>query len=200
MDTINANCQEDLESLSSNSFENMEGKNVHNKKSEATFEQKTEDNKQIPIRLWLCSHYTKLTGEEAAKCNYCISKFSINIKDYGKFHRHLVEKHPNKLTKNEKKEKKFGWFWDYFIPNNNMTAICKFCHIICKYHKDSNANLITHLKKCHRITISARTHGDRDDLNDTNMDTKINANHLEDSERLSSNSFENTEITNVHNR
>ncbi|XP_011706561.1 PREDICTED: uncharacterized protein LOC105461750, partial [Wasmannia auropunctata] len=126
-------------------------------------------------------HYTKLTGEKAAKCNYCITKFSINTKDYAKYHRHLVKEHPNKLTKKEKKQKKFGWFWDYFIPNKNMTAICNICRMICKYHKLSNAHLIIHLKERHRITISARTHGDRDDLNDTNMDTKINTNHLEDS-------------------
>ncbi|XP_011705434.1 PREDICTED: uncharacterized protein LOC105460638 isoform X2 [Wasmannia auropunctata] len=172
MDTINANCQEDLESLSSNSFENMERKNVHNRKSKATIEQKTEDDKQIPIRLWIGRHFTKLTGEES-KCNYCILKFFIydNDNDYEKFQCHLVKEHPDKLADDKKEKDKFSWIWDYYTLENNIHAMCNFCGNNIKLYNKSEYTLETHLKVYHGIT-GADSNTD-DASNDANKDTDL---------------------------
>ena len=60
-------------------------------------------------------------------------------------HKHLVEKHLDKLKEEQTKEVKFHWTWDYFIAESDAQAKCKQCALTIKYY--SITNLKCHLKR-----------------------------------------------------
>jgi len=99
----------------------------------------------IPVRRWIREHYTKLTNSYKAKCNYCNKEYNIR-RSLENLHKHLVKKHSEKLNEEQKKEDKFHWTWDYFIPKSDTEAICKKCNRTFKYHKVIS-NLERHLKR-----------------------------------------------------
>ena len=94
----------------------------------------------IPARLYIRKHYTKLPKNNAARCNYCNAKFTTQNRSLAHLHEHLVKRHPDILSEEEKKEDKFDWSWDYFIAKSDTEATCKKCDSTIKYH------LVTHLK------------------------------------------------------
>ena len=109
-------------------------------------EQEAEDV-LIPVRRWIRGHYTKLTSSNETKCNHCNEKFTIHKNQSLAFlHKHLVEKHLDKLKEEQTKEVKFHWTWDYFIASDTQ-ATCKQCDLTIKYH--TITNLKRHLK-CHK--------------------------------------------------
>ena len=99
----------------------------------------------IPVRRWIREHYTKLTNSYKAKCNYCNEEYSIR-RYLANLHKHLVKKHSEKLNEEQKKEDKFHWTWDYFLPKSDTEAICKKCNRTFKYHK-AISNLEQHFKR-----------------------------------------------------
>ena len=102
----------------------------------------------IPVRRWIREHYTKLTNSYKAKCNYCNEEYSIRTTSLANLHKHLVKKHSEKLNEEQKKEDKFHWTWDYFIPKSDTEAICNKCNRTLKYHTVSD--LGSHLKHLHK--------------------------------------------------
>ena len=78
----------------------------------------------IRVRHWIREHYIKLTKYNIARCNYCNVKFTIHNRYLANLHKHLVKKHSEKLNEEQKKEDKFHWTWDYFIPKSDTEAIC----------------------------------------------------------------------------
>jgi len=69
----------------------------------------------IPVCRWIRGYYPKLTKSNEAVCNQYnhkyISLYIIYAKRTNTLHKHLVEAHPDKLTKEGKKEVEF--YWDY---------------------------------------------------------------------------------------
>ncbi|XP_018350030.1 PREDICTED: uncharacterized protein LOC108753169 [Trachymyrmex septentrionalis] len=118
----------------------------------------------IPVRSWICEHYTKLTSNKA-RCKHCNAKFIIHNR-LDTFHKHLVKTHPYILTEKEKKEDKFHWTWDYFIAESDTQAICKQCDLTIKYR--STANLKKHLKR-HKILGSNSDYVDNESNSDNDM-------------------------------
>ena len=100
----------------------------------------------IPVRRWIREHYTKLTNSYKAKCNYCNEIFTLYNSNLARLHKHLAQKHSEKLKKEQKIEDKFHWTWDYFLPKSYTEAICKKCNRTFKYHKVIS-NLERHLKR-----------------------------------------------------
>ena len=106
------------------------------------------DDILIPVRRWIRGHYTKLTSSKEAKCNHCNVKNIICKHRLAILHEHLVERHSDKLSEEEKKEDKFHWTWDYFIAKSDTEATCKKCDKTIKYH--SVTHLKNHLKRIHK--------------------------------------------------
>ncbi|KYN39792.1 hypothetical protein ALC56_05837 [Trachymyrmex septentrionalis] len=74
--------------------------------------------------------------------------FFIDIRHFHILHKHWVEKHPDKLTEEEKKEVKFCWSWYYFTLKGDSIATCNLCN---KSHRSKNtSNLRSHLKIMHK--------------------------------------------------
>ncbi|XP_011053866.1 PREDICTED: uncharacterized protein LOC105145764, partial [Acromyrmex echinatior] len=101
----------------------------------------------IPARLYIRKHYTKLPKRNDARCNYCNVKFAILNKRLAILHDHLVKRHPDILSEEEKKEDKFDWSWDYFIVKSDREATCKLCESSIKYQQVTP--LKKHLKRIH---------------------------------------------------
>ena len=98
----------------------------------------------IPVRSWICEHYTKLTSNKA-RCNHCNAQFIVHNTSSVTLHKHLLKTHSDILTEGEKKEDKFHWTWDYFIAESDTQAKCKQCALTIKYY--SITNLKCHLKR-----------------------------------------------------
>ncbi|XP_011065259.1 PREDICTED: uncharacterized protein LOC105152590 [Acromyrmex echinatior] len=124
----------------------------------------------IPVRLYIRKHYTKLPKNNA-RCNYCNVKFTIHMNRLAILHDHLVKKHPDILSEEEKREKKFDWCWDYFIAKSNREATCKICDSTIKYH--TACDLKRHLKRIHEIF---NPNSDRVEDNESNSDNDMIAN------------------------
>ncbi|XP_011063018.1 PREDICTED: uncharacterized protein LOC105151168 isoform X1 [Acromyrmex echinatior] len=103
----------------------------------------------IPTRLYIRKHYTKLSKSNAAKCNNCNEKFNIPNNRLAILHEHLMKRHPDILSEEEKKVDKFDWSWDYFIAKSDREATCKICDSTIKYH--TVTELKRHLKHVHKI-------------------------------------------------
>ena len=91
------------------------------------------DDILIPVRRWIRGHYTKLTSNNEAKCNHCAEITIYNNRSLANLHEHLVKRHPDILSEEEKKEDKFDWSWDYFIAKSDTEATCKKCDLTIKY-------------------------------------------------------------------
>ena len=102
----------------------------------------------IPVRLYIRKHYTKLPKNNAARCNYCNTKFTIQSMSLVNLHEHLVKRHSDILSEEEKKEDKIYWCWDYFIAISDTEATCKLCGSSIKYQKVTP--LKNHLKLIHK--------------------------------------------------
>jgi len=106
------------------------------------------ENILIAVDRRIREHYTKLTNTYQAKCNYCNAKFSLQKNYLSNLHKHLMEKHSEKLKEEQKQEDKLHWIWNYFIPESDTEAICKKCNSTIKYQIVNE--LRSHLKRLHK--------------------------------------------------
>ena len=102
----------------------------------------------ISVHHWIREHYTKLLKNNIATCNYCNVMYTLCNSNLAILHKHLVQKHSEKLNGEQKKEDKFHWTWDYFIPKSDTEAICNKCNRTLKYHTVSD--LRSHLIHLHK--------------------------------------------------
>ena len=109
------------------------------------------DDIPIPVRRWIRGHYTKLTSNNEAKCNHCAEITIYNNRYLADLHEHLVKRHSDILSEEEKKEDKFDWSWDYFIAKSDTEATCKICDLTIKYY--SVSGLKNHLKHIHKYGV-----------------------------------------------
>ncbi|KYQ55647.1 hypothetical protein ALC60_05454, partial [Trachymyrmex zeteki] len=87
-----------------------------------------------------------------ARCIHCDGKFIIYMKNLAILHKHLVEAHADKLTKEEKNDMKFHWTWDYFTRKEDRESTCKLCKARINHNNNQNIvrSLKEHLKSIHK--------------------------------------------------
>ncbi|XP_018303211.1 uncharacterized protein, partial [Mycetomoellerius zeteki] len=119
--------------------------------TEAINEEAADD--LVPVRRWIRVHYTKMTRNNEARCIHCDGKFIIYMKNLAILHKHLVEAHADKLTKEEKNDMKFHWTWDYFTRKEDRESTCKLCKARINHNNNQNIvrSLKEHLKSIHKI-------------------------------------------------